>query len=66
MINETDKDYIEKYALHLLNRIIVECKCTTPEVFGIDERFELEGELQAEIFNFLQNWGVDTFHQQGS
>jgi len=62
MILETDKDYIEKYAVHLLNRIIKECECTTPEVFGVDERFQLDGELQAEIFNFLQNWNVDDFH----
>lgn len=48
------KNYQREYAIKLLNRIIKECKDLTPQQTQ-NERFELEGDLHTEIYNFLVN-----------
>ena len=59
-----DKDYGEVYernkAIALLNEIVNTAKDLTPRTIK-NERYEIKGDLFAEIFNFLQNNNLDKF-----
>jgi len=58
--NEYGKVYIREKAITLLNMVINTAEDLTPGTI-VNERYEINGDLYTEIFNFLQNNNLDNF-----